>query len=1130
MAEGATSPFPAVPTREPPRRRKTWVLLVAAIIIIALIGSAVYILLSGPTSHPPQHTAPTAAFAVAKQSVNGPTLIEVRVDASASTGGDGSITGYAWKWGDGSQSTYTVSAAYHNYSRSYNGQNVNITLTVTNNYSLSRTVSHLVTISAPLQPPVASFTFTATAATKTVNTNASASTSPVGLALLYYVWNWGDGSGVTNVSTATASHIYASLGAYTVNLTVIDAALQKGYAQNSVPLTVQPPVAVFTYTAYSTNATVLVNASASHSPSGYTLLYYVWNWGDGSVVTNVSMPIATHPYASFGTYTVNLTVIDSVNQKGYMQQSVPVKALPPVALFTYTVYPSNRTVITDASASYSPSSLPLRYYVWNWGDGSAVTNLTAPRASHVYAASGTYVVNLTVIDSLNQKGFEQQSVSTASVAPVASFTYTVDAATKTLSVNASSSFSPIRLMILYYVWNWGDGSPPSNVTTPTTTHTYTSLGTYTVNLTVIDSSNQKGYTQQSITISGAPVASFVVTRTKLMVEADGSASSSPVGNAITHYAWNWGDSSALQNVSTTILFHNYTTAGLYTITLTVTDSASLSGKTTRMASVAPSTLDYTYYDFFNVPYGEWWDYRTASYKTDWPIGANCFNKTSVADLVCSGTKYPTLPRYETYPYTQWYNTTTNGYIYAPFRVNVVGASVPGYNLGQPVFLPVFNYGAAPGKLLTFSWNMQYLDKANGTALTNLGCPGVSPAKPFFDGYKIRSVITLTTDAQESYRIFGVPTTDTTQSALQGWWNTNTNPLCSKAGTLETAFGAWIAGEANGAKYDITNGYGGAYTQLYTNITAVVDPNLTTHVYIDMGAWGTEAILSRWFYWGNASYVANQLDSSKAAGWWGMEDGWWEDFHFKGNLDPSAMNFTLNTLQMYHFQQDASPGPDGRYHSATNGDTDDVPYWTWGPLLLDYVPAVKASPNSELNRYTGLNYIHATPGAAQYGTNTSFDYTPISWAAKTGETWHFVFPATIQFIDPDRSPLGGNPQTQLVYWGAKSGVAYTEWKTVGANYGTWNESLWTWDVFGGVTEAWPAGTPPANYPYVPYGAIYLVPLGSSPAVAGPPVTAARIYVPAGPAAVMSPDGGSASMAVSEDVFVLPSNLEPRGIRR
>ncbi len=52
------------------------------------------------------------------------------------------------------------------------------------------------------------------------------------------------------------------------------------------------------------------------------------------------------------------------------------------------------------------------------------------------------------------------------------------------------------------------------------------------------------------------------------------------------------------------------------------------------AAVLTPYIWYNYSDFFNVPYGEWWDMRTGSYG-DEPIGASCFNQTGANDGTCT---------------------------------------------------------------------------------------------------------------------------------------------------------------------------------------------------------------------------------------------------------------------------------------------------------------------------------------------------------------------------------------------------------------------------------------------------------------------------------------------------------------
>jgi PKD repeat protein len=69
------------------------------------------------------------------------------------------------------------------------------------------------------------------------------------------------------------------------------------------------------------------------------------------------------------------------------------------------------------------------------------------------------------------------------------------------------------------------------------------------------------------------------------VQFDGSASNDPNGKPIT-FAWSFGDAASASNTSTEMSpSHIYMKAGNYTVTLTVTDAASLSTTTTRTAAI-----------------------------------------------------------------------------------------------------------------------------------------------------------------------------------------------------------------------------------------------------------------------------------------------------------------------------------------------------------------------------------------------------------------------------------------------------------------------------------------------------------------------------------------------------------------
>jgi chitodextrinase len=145
----------------------------------------------------------------------------------------------------------------------------------------------------------------------------------------------------------------------------------------------------------------------------------------------------------------------------------------------------NQSVLFDASRSQGA----IAEYHWNFGDGARGDGRTD---DHAYAAPGTYIVTLTVVDSYGRSASKSQSITvTPGLQPSAVFTYspTVIRVGQTVNFNASQSRPPAGGSLTRYEWNFGDGS--TQVTGgPTTSKVYGAAGTYQVTLTVTDNAGR----------------------------------------------------------------------------------------------------------------------------------------------------------------------------------------------------------------------------------------------------------------------------------------------------------------------------------------------------------------------------------------------------------------------------------------------------------------------------------------------------------------------------------------------------------------------------------------------------------------------------------------------------------------
>jgi PKD repeat protein len=256
----------------------------------------------------------------------------------------------------------------------------------------------------------------------------------------------------------------------------------------------------------------------------------------------------------------------------------------PIASFTFT--PTSplvgQTITFDGSSSHDPDGDAIASYSWSFGDGDTQST-TSPTTTHAYTGHGQFTVTLTVTDSTGNPSAASTktvTVQTVDTPPLAAFSHSKHPTVGSpVTFNASASSDPDGDTIIGYDWNFGDGTV-QNTTAPSTTHTYSTAGSRTVTLVVIDSRHTassptthtvKVKSASTYKVPGVPQASFTFQparpRRGQLVSFNASSSSGG-GRRIKKYLWSFGDGSA-QSTTSSITFHRFAHRGTFTVQLVV---------------------------------------------------------------------------------------------------------------------------------------------------------------------------------------------------------------------------------------------------------------------------------------------------------------------------------------------------------------------------------------------------------------------------------------------------------------------------------------------------------------------------------------------------------------------------------
>ncbi|MCX6252423.1 MAG: PKD domain-containing protein [Bacteroidetes bacterium] len=498
----------------------------------------------------------------------------------------GSIVRWIWNFDDGTGDFNINFPASANITHTFAGSSTfhTVRLTVKTSDSCTAYITHVVN---SIPSPIANFSYPTSSCEQQTTAFSDQSQPNGGGNIISWHWDFDDPpSGSDNTKTTpNPVHTFTAAGSYDVVLIVINSAGCSDTIQKTVTVNSKPVASFLADTVCFNNLTHFTDASTSASGS---ISQHLWIFGDGQQSTTTN---PTHLYLTPGTFTVTLTVTTNLGCTKDTTRNVLV--IPkPVANFSAsapTCAGIDSVLFTDFSSSQHGGIVK---WVWQFGDGSStsVDFPNDPNVYHTYNTGGTYNVILTVHTSDSCVGTITNPVI-IQPAPLPNFSFaSTRCAQMPIQFNDLSQTNGGSALT---TWDWDFGDPASGSANqsqvPSPVHIFSTSGTFTVSLEVHNASGCHDTISKSVSVSQAPVAQFTAdTACKGSATQFTDASTTPAGNIIA-WNWNFGDpASGTSNVSTIQSpSHVFTNEGTYTVSLTVTNTATCQHDTSMVVPVNP---------------------------------------------------------------------------------------------------------------------------------------------------------------------------------------------------------------------------------------------------------------------------------------------------------------------------------------------------------------------------------------------------------------------------------------------------------------------------------------------------------------------------------------------------------------
>ena len=319
--------------------------------------------------------------------------------------------------------------------------------------------------------------------------------------------------------------------------------------------------------------------------TGEGITGYAWDFGDGGSYASEALESPTYTFTDAGTFTVALSVSNTLGCQNVYQQEVTVFEQPRVGFLSDIACGGTPTQFTDTTTA----GLNANVIAWQWdfGDGLGTANVRNP--TYAYPQPGTYQVKLVAQTTAGCIDSTSQTITVES--PIeARFT-------STSQCTAQDASYTVRLTDASIVtdgdvidrWFWTINN--ENFVSPEVIYAFPEPGEYEVSLTTFAASGCNTTITQTVRVDSLPQPAFTVPEGCTGEPLAFRDETNSRGQTIASYAWSFMDASqqTIGNAFGTEVDFTFDEPGTYEATLTAitADSCSFTTSQPVVVTAAP---------------------------------------------------------------------------------------------------------------------------------------------------------------------------------------------------------------------------------------------------------------------------------------------------------------------------------------------------------------------------------------------------------------------------------------------------------------------------------------------------------------------------------------------------------------